>query len=335
MTYGANGQSRANLASYAPGRAANRILPAANRNDRWTFTNDLSWTRGRHNMKFGFLAEWASKTEPLSPDYAGTYAFGHNAENPLSTGNGYANALLGTFTTYTELTNRVDRDRRHWQTEGYLQDSWRVKSGLTLDYGVRLTHTGSYFDTRQSTAGFYEPSWSAANAPRLYKPTCTTGVPGNVACAANNQRAYDPANPGVLLSSAFIGNIVPGSGSQINGMIADGYPGMRPGEYFKFTPLVAAPRVGVAWDINGNGKQALRASGGTFYAIPTRGAVGELRRHGAGGVQPPGAVGDVLGHRELRHLRQVVRRDADRRAIRRRRNPLAREVLQPQHHLPA
>ena len=180
MTYGATGQTRANLASYNPGRSANRILPAANRNDRWTFTNDLSWTRGRHNLKFGFLAEWASKTEPLSPDYAGTYAFGHNAQNPFSTGNGYANALLGVFTTYTELTNRVDRDRRHWQTEGYVQDSWRVKSGLTLDYGVRLTHTGSYFDTRQSTAGIYGPSWSAAQAPRLYAPTCTTPVPGNV-----------------------------------------------------------------------------------------------------------------------------------------------------------
>jgi hypothetical protein len=41
---------------------------------------------------------------------------------------------------------------------------------------------------------------------------------------------------------------------------------MRPGEYFDFTPFVAAPRVGIAWDINGDGKQALRASGGTFYA---------------------------------------------------------------------
>ena len=269
MTYG--GGNRANLASFNPARAAARILPAANRNDRWTFTNDLTWTRGRHNYKFGFLAEWASKTEPLSPDYAGTYAFGHNAQNPLSTGNGYANALIGTFTTYTELTNRVDRDRRHWQTEGYVQDSWRVKPGFTLDYGVRMTHTGSYFDTRKSTAGFYEPSWSAAQAPRLYRPICTTGVPGNQTCSANNQRAYDPANPGVLLPSAFIGNLVPGTGSQINGMIADGYPGMRPGEYFSFTPFVAAPRVGFAWDVNGNGKQAIRASAGTFYAIPTRG----------------------------------------------------------------
>ncbi len=272
MTYGANGQSRANLVSYNPARSAARILPAANRNDRWTMTDDLSWTAGRHNFKFGFLAEWASKTEPLSPDYAGTYNFGHAAENPLSTGNGYANALLGVFTTYTELTNRVDRDRRHWQTEGYLQDSWRARPGLTLDYGVRLTHTGSYYDTRQSTAGFYEPNWSTGQAPRLYRPTCLTGVPGNQTCPANSQRAYDPANPSVLLPSAFIGNLVPGTGSQINGMVADGYPGMRPGEYFKFTPFVGAPRVGVAWDINGNGKQALRASTGTFYAIPTRGA---------------------------------------------------------------
>jgi hypothetical protein len=65
---------------------------------------------------------------------------------------------------------------------------------------------------------------------------------------------------------------VPGTGLQTNGMLADGYPGMRPGEYFNFAPLVAAPRVGFAWDINGDGKQALRASGGVFYAIPSRGA---------------------------------------------------------------
>ena len=117
-----------------------------------------------------------------------------------------------------------------------------------------------------------------AQAPRLYRPTCTTAVPGNQTCPANNQRAVDPANPGVLLPSAYIGNIVPGSGSQINGMIADGYPGMRPGEYFSFTPFVAAPRVGFAWDINGDGKQALRASRAVLRDTHTRG-VGRVRRH--------------------------------------------------------
>jgi hypothetical protein len=265
------GGSRTVLANYNPASAAQRILPAANHNNRWSFQNDLSWTRGRHNLKFGFSTEWASKTEPLSPDYRGNYNFGHDAQNPLSTGNGYANALLGVFTTYTELTDRVDRDRRHWYTEGYAQDSWRARPGFTLDYGVRMTHTGGYYDTRQSTAGFYEPDWSAGQAPRLYMPVCLTGVPGNVACPANSQRAVDPSNPSQLLPSAYIGNLVPGSGSQINGMRADGYPGLRPGEYFKFPAFKAAPRLGFAWDINGNGKQALRASTGIFYAIPTRG----------------------------------------------------------------
>jgi len=205
------------LGNYNPGASGLNgwTLPAANRNLRWSFQDDLTWTRGQHNLKFGLYTEWASKTEPQSVNYMGNYDFGHNASNPLSTGNGYANALIGAFTTYDELSNRVDRDRRHWQTEGYLQDSWRMHPRLTVDYGVRLTHSGGYYDARKSTAGFYEPNWDPAKAPRLYRPVCTTGVPGNQTCAANNQRAVDPAKPGVLLSSAFTGQLVPGTGSQM------------------------------------------------------------------------------------------------------------------------
>jgi hypothetical protein len=59
------------------------------------------------------------------------------------------------FNTYTELSNRVDPDRRHWYTEGYAQDSGRMKPNFTLDYGLRFTHTGAYYDTRGGTAGFY------------------------------------------------------------------------------------------------------------------------------------------------------------------------------------
>jgi hypothetical protein len=134
-----------------------------------------------------------------------------------------------------------------------------------------MTHTGAYYDTRGGTAGFHEPSWDPSQAPRLYYPTCVPPRPGNQSCPANSQRAYDLANPSVLLPSAYIGNLVPGTGTLTNGMILNGYPGMRPGEYFTFSPFVAAPRVGFAWDLKGDGKQALRASTGIFFAIPTRG----------------------------------------------------------------
>ena len=69
-------------------------MPKWNRNLRLTLRNDLSWTRGRHNFKFGLEIERDRKTGPGDPDYAGVYDFGHNADNPLSTGNGYANGLL-------------------------------------------------------------------------------------------------------------------------------------------------------------------------------------------------------------------------------------------------
>jgi hypothetical protein len=263
------GFSGGNRTGYASFQTGSLPLPRANLNDRWSFQDDLSLTRGRHNFKFGFYTEWTLKTEPGVPNYMGNYDFGHNAQNPFSSGNGYANALLGVFNTYTENTNRFDKRRQHWQTEGYLQDSWRVTPRFTLDYGVRLTHSGAFYDTNNSTAGFFAEDWNPAQAPLLYRPFCTTpNYVGTATCSAANQRAIDPRFPNVLLPSANIGNLIPGTGSQINGMRVNGVPGKNPGEYFSYTPLVVAPRAGFAWDINGDGKMALRASAGTFYNYP-------------------------------------------------------------------
>jgi hypothetical protein len=298
-----SGGNRSGLASYSPGAVNGRVMPAANRNDRWHFQDDLSWTTGRHNLKFGFYSEFTVKTEPQSPNYMGNFEFGHNANNPLSTGNGYANALLGIYTTYTEQDVRVDMDRQHWQTEGYLQDSWKVNPRFTLDYGVRLTHSGPFYEVNNANSAFFPEDWMASQAPRLYVPICTTGVPGNQPCAAQNQRAIDPLNPGVILPFAFQGNLIPGTGSQINGTRTGGIPDKQPGQYYDNPYLVAAPRVGFAWDLSGDGKTALRASTGIFYQYPRGGysfvggppvsysrvirwaTIDDISRAAAGGVQ--------------------------------------------------
>ena len=262
-----SGGDRAGLASYRP-TGGNGPLPKLNISERISAQDDLSITKGRHNLKFGIYTEYSIKTEPGSSGYAGVYNFGHDATNPLSTGNGYANALLGNFTSYSELSNRVDASRRHWQTDGYAQDSWRVNSRLTLDYGLRFTHSGSIYEVRHQNSAFDPTQWSAANAPLLYLPVCSTGVPGNQTCSSANRRAIDPRNPGVLLPQYLTGNLVPGTGSINNGIIYDGLPGKKQGWYFDLPYLVAAPRVGMAWDINGDGKSALRASTGIFYNFP-------------------------------------------------------------------
>ena len=147
-----SGGDRAGLGQYRPS-GADAPLPRWNENYRYTFQDDLSMTRGRHNLKFGFFTERDSKTSPGSGGYTGTYDFGHNTDNPLSTGNGYANALLGVFTSYSELNNRIDAEWRHWQSDAYAQDSWRINSRMTLDFGLRVTHAGAVYESREPELG--------------------------------------------------------------------------------------------------------------------------------------------------------------------------------------
>lgn len=261
-----SGGNRSNLAGYRT--SGNQPLPRGNYNGRWSFQNDLSILQGRHSYKFGFYTELDSKTEPGTPNYAGNFNFGHNASNPLNTGNGYANLLLGIFNTYQEDSNRVNKDVRHWQTEGYLQDTWRMSSRFTLDYGLRLTHSGNFYEVWDVHTAFFPDLWTEQNAARVYRTVCRTGVAGNRPCSGSNQRAIDPANPSVLLPTVFNGRIVPGTGLVENGISTQGLAGKKPGVFFTFPGLVAAPRVGFAWDLAGNGKSALRSSFGMFYNFP-------------------------------------------------------------------
>lgn len=258
------GADGAALASYLPSSTVGP-LPRLNISERYSVQDDLSLTRGRHNFKFGAYTEYSIKTEPGSSGYTGIYNFGDD-QTSASTGYGYANALLGIFTSYSEVSNRVDGSRRHWQTEGYAQDSWRVGSRVTLDYGVRLTHSGAIYETRNQNSGFDPALWRPDQAPRLYFPACAVVVSGS--CPTSFRRAVDPNAPGTLLSVALIGNMVPGVGDINNGLIYGGLPGRKPGWYYDLPMLVAAPRVGVAWDVNGDGKSALRASSGVFYNFP-------------------------------------------------------------------
>jgi hypothetical protein len=265
--YSTSGGNRQSLAGYMT-ISGNLPVPRLNMSARGSWADDLSITLGRHNFKMGVYLEYNKKTEPGSADYLGNYNFGNDTNNPLNSGNGYANLLLGNFASYTELTDRVDKDVRHWQNDFYVQDNWRMNSRVTLDLGVRFQHSGSDFEVNNNHTGFFPSQWQASQAPRVYRLTCATGAPGNQPCSAASQRSIDPANPGTYLPAALAGNIVPGTGSQINGVSTDGISGAKDGTYFKFPYLVAAPRFGVAWNVTGDGKTAVRASVGTFYNFP-------------------------------------------------------------------
>src|SRR5262245_156683 len=209
--FSTTGGNRSNLANYrvANGpnnniQAADEPIPRLNMSARASFADSLSITKGRHNIKTGLYVEWNKKTEPGSADYMGNFNFGHDVNNPLSTGNGYANMLLGIYTTYTELTSRIDRDTRHWQTDAYAQDNWRATSRLTIDYGLRLQHSGSEFEVNNMNSGFFADRWNQNQAPRVYRLVCNDGRPGDQAWPANLVRAIGTGFPTDILSKGSV-----------------------------------------------------------------------------------------------------------------------------------
>jgi hypothetical protein len=244
-------------------------LPRWNQNYRYTLSDDLTIVKGRHSFKMGFSTERDSKTEPGSQDYAGSYNFGHNSANPLTTNIGYANALIGVFNNYTERDRRIDYDIRHWLTEGYAQDTWRVTPRLTLDYGLRVSHNGGLYDSRGFNSAFDPSLWDPGQAVSIYQPFCTNGAAGNVSCSSSRQVAVNPFT-GEQINRTFIGRVVPGSGNLANGQFTGGMPDMRDGQYNGLEPLSWGPRVGFAWDVFGDGKTALRGATGVFYNLYNR-----------------------------------------------------------------
>lgn len=231
-------------------------IPYKNFNDTYTFQDDFSKVMGAHSLKTGVYYEYNSKIEPSAGyQYAGVLNFGSNVNNPLDSGNGYANALLGNFQTYTEATNRLVPNPHFTELEGYVQDNWRATRRLTVDMGVRWYHVGLMSDDSKAYSEFYPQLWDPAKAARLYRPALVGG----------KTVALDPVT-GNTTFAALQNTIVPGSGDVVNGMRINGLTGNS--DFANFPKVLFVPRLGLAWDVKGDGKTAIRASFGVFYNRP-------------------------------------------------------------------
>lgn len=177
-----------------------------------------------HTAKFGFYWERTWNSQPGNANVNGTAVFSNWGAD--STGNAYADMLIGQTTNYQEQNFDVTPAFRYISTEFYGTDSWKATRKLTLDYGLRFSHLGPWVDS----TGYGFAAWY----PNLYAQNVGAPVPG----------AAGKIFPGIEWHSAQSSTPLSGSGSRL---------------------LFYNPRVGFAYDIFGTGNTVLRGGYGIYH----------------------------------------------------------------------
>ena len=234
---------------------------------------------GRHNYKSGFYFFHSLKPQhrgapSVDPTittgdqmaFEGRVNMGQDASNPLDTGFGYANALLGVFSTYNQQSKWVEGNFVYRNIEGYLQDNWRITNRLTVDYGLRLVYMQPNYDTKLQSSNFFLDKWSLNSAPLLYVAGCAVATSP---CPQNQRQAMRPDTSQLLgPNTAFaIGTVVQNTGDLSNGIRKAGEDGNSKYNY-EWPSLALAPRTGVAYDVSGDQRLVLRGGYGLFFDRP-------------------------------------------------------------------
>ncbi|MEO7189471.1 MAG: carboxypeptidase-like regulatory domain-containing protein [Vicinamibacterales bacterium] len=263
----------------------------------------LTKVAGNHTIKSGFYNTYAWKAVALNPTAFGSITFSNDTSNPLDSQFGFANAALGVFSAYNQSSSFAETASVYTNTEGYLQDNWKIGRRLTLDFGVRLIHQVPQHDSLEQASNFLPNKWAPGAAPALYSAGCPGGVNP---CSAANRQAINPITGQSLGagSSLAIGTLVPGTGSATNGLFRQGQ-GIAETN-FVWPTFVAAPRFGFAYDLAGNQKMVIRGGAGLFFDRPNGSTVvnsvsnpptsrnvtvryGQLQTLGQGGLSSEGA----------------------------------------------
>jgi hypothetical protein len=218
-------------------------------------SDNFTWQRGRHTFKFGAMYARNRKDQnsrPNSPN--GAINFSTNG-NPNSTGDPFADALMGNFQTFSQQSADPIGFFRFNDIEGYASDSWKITHKLNLEYGVRYVHIGPTYTQGNNMANF---------DPALFKG-CTTAVSaGNIPTGTCLDQGFvidGLVRPGNVPSDQ-LGRVPIGNSAFVTAVPATGDRGFyKPENLF-------APRFGFAYSPFHNDKTVVRGGFGIFYDKP-------------------------------------------------------------------
>jgi hypothetical protein len=211
-------------------------FPWKNGYEGFQYRDDLSWTRGRHQFKFGGGWLHAYKNQQLQYNTNGIAAFNSSAFS----GDSYINFLLGDASNFSQLEYLYGK---HWVTNTYsvyALDNWHVNRDLTLNLGIRYDDIPHTYERYNLFSNF---------VPSDYNFSLGNPVQAN----------------GTLIPSSL--STFSKTGSEqfyLNGIEEAGVNGFPKGNVKNYHDSWQ-PRVGFAYNVLGDGKTVLRGGFGMFF----------------------------------------------------------------------
>ena len=206
---------------------------AYNSNPTYTYRDNVSKIIGKHNLQFGAYSVFGQKNELGGELGAGSIPgyLTFDASTNISTGNPFADLLLGKISSYGQQDQRVKYYNRYKIVEPYFQDDWHVTNHLTVNLGLRVSLFGTYREKQKQAFNF---------DPAHYQAGVTT------------------INPDGSVNNLFINGLP-------NGIVQCGVTPGVPVSCMDGKLFNPAPRIGFAYDPTGTGRTAIRGGYGIFY----------------------------------------------------------------------
>jgi len=132
-------------------------------NDELLFGDKLTKVRGAHLLKFGMSVDRLQRQQNGNNDENGNLLFA--PWTPGGTGSQLGDLLVGRPAEIFQGTRAKDARFRMWNLDAFAQDSWKLRSNLTLEFGMRLGYwtnnaelngLGNWFDPSS-----YDPAQGA------------------------------------------------------------------------------------------------------------------------------------------------------------------------------
>jgi hypothetical protein len=139
-------------------------------NNHWSLQDSISWTRGKHNFKFGGRIDCMQQNLRQLGFREGQYTFsqfGTSQPQVAGTGHSYASFLLGLVSNATIAYNMPYGFRSQYYAV-YVQDDWKLTGRLTVNYGLR-------WETQRP---FYEPAGRVSMMDPTLPNPAAGGLPG-------------------------------------------------------------------------------------------------------------------------------------------------------------